>query len=375
MANRISNSLQVRNAVAIGPKRETGKITDAIRSVANRRISTESIITIEKGSTRKLDRSELLPQLLEKLKNADECTLIITDIGDDRPYKGEQIALDVKANSNATVVLITSNTACIGSPEKFTAFVKDRGFDPAEVLPKIDYTFHYTGVDELFPTIVGIHESEMNYRNDRERLILVFECKPNFYSGYLTELFNINEQRTHLLLARTYNEAKNIILDCTDRFAGAVLGMRNANESFELLKTLRAYNKGLPVIMQSSIPEKVAQASAEGSVFAISKKDPVLFRSIGGIIQDYFGFGDFIFRTPAGIEIGRAKTPQEFYLFICDPAKLDDKSLVEHASRNDFSNWLWLHGKKDAAIAIRPLFTEDAAVLRSLLARNLGQHI
>ncbi len=370
MQNKIQNRLQVTGALAIGPKRETEKIMESIASIAGRSIKVERILTVKSGSTTKLTREEIMPLLLEKLKNSGPETLVITDIGDERPYKAEQIALDVKANSRAALVLLTSRTECVGGLEKFAALISDRGFNPDEILSKIDYTFQYTGVDELFPAIIELHESRLNYKNDKERLILVFEGKPNYYSGYLTELSKLNERRTHLLLARAYDVAKQIAMEGKNRFAGAILGMHNLAESFELLKILRAYNPGLPVIMQSSIPEKIQKAQNEGSVFAISKSDPLLFRRIAEIISDYFGFGNFIFRTPSGIEIGRARNIAE----LCDYIrKIDDASLVAHASRNDFSNWLYLHGQKKAAETIKPMFTQDAELLRSILLSDLRQ--
>ena len=368
-----SNLKQVSKVIVIGPTRETMTIGKAIETVANRSIRVEKILTVVPPTDRKLERSELLPQLREKLSGADASTMVISDIGDERPYKFEQIAQDVKANSNnATVVLLTSKTECVGKPERFAQLVTERGFDPNDIFRKIDYVFQYTGVGEIFPMMVDLQESRMNYKDDRERAILVFESRPNYYSGFLTKLHEINERRTHLLLARTYVEAEGIVNYVKQRFAGAILGMRSPDDSFRLLKMLRAFNKGLPVIMQSGFPERLEMARKEGTVFTLYKKDQLLFHTLGDILRDGFRFGDYIFRNSDGAEIGRAKNLQE----LCDLiGKIDGKVLVGDASRNDFSNWLYLHGHKDAAEEIKPMFTEDAGILRSILLRTLGPYV
>ncbi len=368
-----SNITTVKKAIIIGPTRETMTIGSAIKSIANRSIQVEKILTVVPPSDRKLERSELLPKLIVNLKGSDSSTMVITDFGDSRPYKCEEIATDVKANSNnAAVVLLTSKPECVGKPEKFADLVASRGFDPNIILPKIDHVFQYTGVDALFPMMLEVHEDRINYKSGNERAILVFESKPNYYSGYLTKLYEINQQRTSMLLARTFEEAAGIINDVKQKFAGAILGMRNPDDSFRLLRLLRAYNKGLPVIMQSGNPERLEMARKEGSVSVLDKNHPTLFYSLGNIVSDYFGFGDFIFRTPDGMEIGRARDLKE----LCDMiSQLDGKSLVGHASRNDFSNWLYLHGYKEAADTVKPMFTEDSELLRSILISDLTQFV
>lgn len=372
MQKEISNKIRVERAIVIGPKRETQKIKSELVSIPWRKIEVETILTVKEGSTEKLTREAIYPQLSEKIKGSDSRTIVISDIGDDRPYKGEQIALDVKNLSQAAFFLITSNVYCCGSIDKFSEFIKDRGFDPAVVLPKIDCVFQYTGQTEIFQALIELHESKMNYRYDHERLILIFEGKPSYYSGYLIELFKLNEKRSHVLLARDYEEAEKLIIEGKNRFAGAILGMRNVEQTFELAKILRAYNKSVPIIMQSSVPEKVQKAQESGVGFAISKNDPLLFKKVGDILRDFFGFGDFIFRTPRGIEIGRAKNLAELCEFI---EKIDDDSLVAHASRDDFSNWLYLHGYKKAAENIKPMFTTDPKLLRRLLLYDLKQFL
>ncbi len=364
---------QIKKVIILGPTRETLTIGNAMSSIANRQLQVEKILTVVPLSGIKLDRSELLPILKEKLKGSDSSTLVISDIGETRPYKFEQIAADVKENSNnAAVVLLTSKPECVGKEENLKSLVASRGFEPDKVISQIDYIFQYTGVSGLFPMMAAVHESKLNYMSDHERSILVFESRPNYYTGYLTELYNFSKDRTRLLLARNYDEAVEIINGVKQRFAGAILGMRYPGDSFRLMKMLRMYNKGVPVIMQSSKPERLDMARKDPSVFTLDKNDLNLFRSLGEIIRDYFGFGDFIFRTSAGVEIGRARDLAELCSLI---GSLDGGILLGHAARNDFSNWLYLHGYKNAAEAIKPVYTDDSELLRSMLLSDLLPHL
>jgi hypothetical protein len=355
---------EVKKVIILGPPREIDKISEGIKKV-KKDVLIEPICTTT-GSNQKLPKEKIYPKLEKKLSKSDEKTLIITDIGDTRQYKGEEIAIDSKRISNAAFVLLTSNPNCISSPDVFYNFVSERGFDPSLVSKSIDYIFHYTGDEKIFNTIISNHESRLNYLYDKNRLILVFEVKPNYYSGYLTKLYEIKQDCAHFLLARDYQEAREFALNGKNRFAGAILGLKNISESLNILKILRAYNSTLPVIFESSSEEKLSKVRSEKNVFIINKKDPLLLKKITDILTDYFGFGDFIFRTKEG-EI-KAKNLEELYELI---KTIDGETLLYHASRNEFSNWLYLHGFSEVADTIKPIYTDEAELLRELLLHDL----
>ncbi len=378
-------AFRVKKVISIGPARETLKIKEAIESISRKSIKVETVLTVVPGQGEKLTREQLLPQLMPHLQGADATTMVITDIGDTRPYKFEMIAQDVKAYSNgAAFVILTSKPECVGDPAEFAAFIASspRGFDPAEIIPKVDYVIHYTGRTEVLATLVDMHEDRLNYKNDLGRAILVVEDKPNYYTGFLSSLYGLNNRRAHLLLARNYEEATEIIHNVKQRFAGAIIGMRFPKQGksseeacWELLNLMRAYDRGVPAIFQSASNRRLAQAMAvakEKEIFTLSKRDPILLMHLGNIIRDFFGFGDFIFRDLQGSEIARARTMEELYGLI---GSIDGASLVAHASRDDFSNWLHLHGHGDAAKVIKPMFTQNAELLRSILLSDLAPFV
>ena len=54
-------------------------------------------------------------------------------------------------------------------------------------------------------------------------------------------------------------------------------------------------------------------------------------------MNQYFSFGDFIFRDENGTEVGRANDLKSLEKQL---AIVPDESIVFHAERNHFSNWL-----------------------------------
>ncbi|MFA6489593.1 MAG: hypothetical protein WCT52_02825 [Candidatus Micrarchaeia archaeon] len=372
------NAIRVEKVISVGPVRETKTVADAI--AANSRFSgvkVEQILTVRPPSSDKLSREEILEKLMPHIKDADARTMVITDIGDVRLYKGEQMAADVAAHSNgAAFCLLTSKPECVGSPLEFAKLIKSRGFSPSEIMPLINYIVHYAGNSDAIPAFLSIHEDKLNYKYGSERSILVVEDKPNYYSGFLTQLYDISAQRTRLLLARTFEEAEEIIHTAKERFAGAIIGLRfprngvlSETAPYEVSGILHAYNKGVPIVYQSMSDRRLERAKQDPGVFTLSKRDPILMIALRNIMQDYFGFGDFIFRDASGKEVGRAGNFKEFYSAL---KTLDGKSLVAHASRDDFSNWLYVHGYDDAASAIKPVFTDNAELLRRILLQDLA---
>lgn len=371
------NAIRVAKVISVGPVRETMTIAQAI--LANPRfagVQVEKILTVVPPDSAKLSRSEILEKLAPHLKGADERTMVFTDVGDIRPYKFEQMAQDVKALSNgAAFALLTSKEECVGSPLEFAKFIGERCFSPFEIMPLVSYVLQYAGNTDIIPAFLSIHEDRLNYRHGNERSILVVEDKPNYYSGFLTQLYDLAAQRTRLLLARTFEEAEEIIHTAKERFAGAIIGLRlpkngglSETAAYEIRDLLHAYNKGVPIVYQSMSDRRLERAKREQGAFTLSKRDPILMIALRDIMRDYFGFGDFIFRDASGKEIARASNFKEFYAAL---QSIDGAVLVRHASRDDFSNWLYLHGYDDAALVIKPMFTDKAELLRSILLRDL----
>ena len=84
--------------------------------------------------------------------------------------------------------------------------------------------------------------------------------------------------------------------------------------------------------------------------------------TLGGSVE-HFSFGDFIFRTEDGIEVGRAKTLLELEEQL---TKVPAESIQYHASRNHFSNWLKARTEFWLAYQLRPKKVSDFKNVREL---------
>lgn len=369
----IRNNERVERVIAVGTQYEFSKA----QKIAKYRPKVELCFVETSGEGRKTQGQvqEELRQHLSGRKN----TLVFSDVGESgRPYPFEALAAEAKQISpKAAFALLTSRQECAELEAAMAEFVRDRGFDPEKVLPNVDYVFHYTGNEKIFPTMLQLHEDRMNFRGDSERSILVVEDKPNFYSSFLTSLFDINRHRARVLLARTFEQAAGLIEDCKNRFAGAIIDVEFPRQgrlvreaSWELVALLRKFDEKVPVVFQSV--EQGWLPQGDPRVFSLWKRDPVMLQTLRGIMNDYFGFGDFVFRRPDGAEIARARAFSELFDLL---HTIPPESLVYHASHDHFSNWLWLHGHKKAAKDFKPIFSEDPAELRKALIGLLEPYV
>ena len=53
---------------------------------------------------------------------------------------------------------------------------------------------------------------------------------------------------------------------------------------------------------------------------------------------------------------------------------MPDSVLLHYSRHNYFSNWLWLHGHKELALAIRPIDSEDARDVRGQLLQKFEHY-
>lgn len=73
---------------------------------------------------------------------------------------------------------------------------------------------------------------------------------------------------------------------------------------------------------------------------------------------------EFIFRTPSGTEVARAKNLREFFKAV-GTAPLS--SVLYHANGNHFSSWMSMMGEKDLAKQVSQLRGQTEVVRKSLL--------
>ena len=93
------------------------------------------------------------------------------------------------------------------------------------------------------------------------------------------------------------------------------------------------------------------------------KTSPRLLHDLREFMMDNFGFGDFIFKTPEGKEIGRAANLKEL---ANELLHMSDESLLYHAEGNHFSKWLKARTEFWLAHKLRPRKVSDFASTEDL---------
>ncbi|MCQ2113136.1 MAG: phosphoenolpyruvate synthase [Bacteroidaceae bacterium] len=252
-----------------------------------------------------------------------------------------------------------------------------------EDLSIFEYVFCWLGNTDLLLSIIKLMEDKMNLEHDIEaagvQMIMLVEDSIRFYSSILPNLYKfvlqqslefateaLNSQletlrmrgRPKIVLARNYEEAWNlyqrfkdntlgVISDCkfpmTDdkkelRDKSISLAQKKDEQAgYKLLSAIRAEDKFVPLIMESSEPENERLADLCHASF-IDKNSKKLDVDLRRLVRKYFGFGDFIFRNPETMEeVARIKNLKDLQDQIFS---LPRESLLYHISRNNVSRWL-----------------------------------
>jgi CheY-like chemotaxis protein len=276
-----------------------------------------------------------------------------------------------------------------------------------------DRVFLWQGDFRLLPAIIKCVEDRINVEHDTEQagvqVIILIENDVRSYSAFLPVIYAEIQKQSYRLLAEGINlfdrylrmRTRPKILLCTtfeegwfeyNRFADHVLGIISDIEllhrgspdpeaGLTLARRVKTRHPDIPVLLQSGDPENEPRAHMTGSSFLL-KESPTLFHDLAQVLSRYFGFGDFIFRGPDGIEVGRAhdlKSLEEQLRVV------PEGSIVYHAERNHFSNWLKARTEFSLAQKLRPERVSDypspEALRRDLIAslenyrksRQLGQ--
>ncbi len=240
-----------------------------------------------------------------------------------------------------------------------------------EDLSVFEYVFCWLGNTELLLSIIKLMEDRMNLEHDIRsagvQMILVVEDNIRFYSSILPSLYNFVLQqslefatealntsletlrmrgRPKIVLARNYEEAWLLY----SRFANNTLGVisdcrfplmpdaeKDEDAGYKLLSAIRANDPYIPLILNSSESEKAKLADKCHAHF-IDKNSKKMAVDLRGLVQRFFGFGDFVFRNPDTMEevvrIHNLKDLQDNIMTV--PAR----SLLYHISHNNVSRWL-----------------------------------
>ncbi|WP_243302383.1 PEP/pyruvate-binding domain-containing protein [Geothrix oryzisoli] len=247
-----------------------------------------------------------------------------------------------------------------------------------ELLRHYDQIFVWNGNPEIFMAMVKFMEDRANVLNDTKvgltRVILLVEDSIRYYSRYLPILYSeILKQTTRLakeqnmdrmtrtlsmrvrpkvILATSYEEA----MAFCDQFQDYLLcvisdrkfpkgGALDREAGIKLIRALKERIPDLPTLLQSSDPLKESWATALGSGF-LNKNSYTLGAELSSFFYERLGFGDFIFRDPAGEEIARATDMEDLREKL---RTVPAESLVYHALRNHFSSWIMARGEVQVA--------------------------
>ena len=254
--------------------------------------------------------------------------------------------------------------------------------------------FFWQGDYKLLIAIIKYLEDKLNVDHDTKSVgvqsIVIVEDNVKFYSSYLpliyTEVFtqsqrliseglNISHKylrmraRPKILLCTTYDEAWSYIEKYLEYILGIILdinfmrnGQRDREAGLKLAREVKSLQPDIPILLQSSNIEYHDRAR-EVQAYFIQKGSPYLLKQLREFIQDNFGFGDFIFRTPDGNIVGRASNLIQLEETL---KTVPDESIVYHASRNHFSNWLKARTEFWLAHQLRPRKVSDYPTVEAL---------
>jgi CheY-like chemotaxis protein len=267
-------------------------------------------------------------------------------------------------------------------------------FSPAEEPSPVDRVFLWQGDVRLVPAIVKYIEDRRNVAHDTGELgvqsILVIEDNVRYYSSFLPTIYAELSQHAHslvpegvnlshrlmrlqaqpkILLCGSYEEAWQYFTDYEDNILGLISdvefprdGRIARDAGLEFARQVRGRHPDVPIMLQSSRADNQAQAREVGAAFLL-KGSPTLLQQLRRFMVDHLGFGDFVFRTADGREVGRARDLRELEQQL---ATVPAESLAYHGERNHFSNWFKARTEFALAHRLRPRKVSDFPTVEDL---------
>jgi CheY-like chemotaxis protein len=268
-----------------------------------------------------------------------------------------------------------------------------------------DKIFIWQGDFRIIIAIIKFLEDRMNVEHDSRlvgvQVIIFIEDNVRYYSSFLhviyTEILNQSQRliseginlshkylrmraRPKILLCSTYEEAWDYYQKYEELVLGIISdidfpknGVEDPTAGIEFTQKVKSEHPDIPVLLLSTNPDSKDKAVKAGASFVL-KDSPLLFNELKQFMTHYFSFGDFIFRTTEGAEVGRAN----------DLRSLEEQlkivpveSIAYHGARNHFSNWLKARTEFWLAHQLRPRKISDYPSLDALredLIRSLHSY-
>ncbi|MDZ7724823.1 MAG: PEP/pyruvate-binding domain-containing protein [candidate division KSB1 bacterium] len=250
-----------------------------------------------------------------------------------------------------------------------------------------DQIFIWHGDFRLLLAVIKNLEDKMNLEHDTNLVgvqsILVVEDDVRFYSATLPVMYvevmkqaqrlisegiNLSHKqlraraRPKIILCTDYEEAT----DYYDAYYETVLGIisdiefpRNGKMNSQAGLTFSHYVKQarpeIPILLQSYSRDNQEKALRVGAEFLL-KNSEQFYERLHKFMFDHFYFGDFIFRTHDGTEVDRAS---DLPMLEQKLKTVPEESIIYHAERNYFSNWLKARTEFWLAHQLRPRKISD----------------
>ena len=265
-----------------------------------------------------------------------------------------------------------------------------------------DKVFIWQGDFRIIIAIIKSLEDRINVDHDTRMVgvqtILVIEDSVRFYSSILpiiyTEILKQSQRliseginlthkflrmraRPKILLCGTYEEAWTYFQEYKEFTLGVISdvdfphhGRQDPRAGIDFARAVRREQSDVPVLLMSNVEENEREAHEAGASF-VMKDSPVMLNELRQFMAHSFSFGDFVFRTREGLEVGRAADLRslEEQLHV-----VPEESILYHAERNHFSNWLKARTEFWLAHQLRPRKVSDYASTDAL-RRDLIQSL
>jgi CheY-like chemotaxis protein len=247
--------------------------------------------------------------------------------------------------------------------------------------------FLWQGDVTVLLAIVKFIEDRLNVAHDSAlmglQVIIVIEDNVRYYSSFLpviySELMHHSERlapdgvnashrlmriqaRPKILLCRTFEEAWEAFSAYAENVLGVISdiefprdGVMTPDAGVEMARRVREAQPDVPVMLQSSVPENASVAESLGAAFLL-KDSPLALHDLRRFMVENFGFGDFVFRTSDGEEVGRATDLKSLEELI---RVVPGDCLAYHSARNHFSKWLKARTEFALAQHMRPRKVSD----------------
>ena len=265
-----------------------------------------------------------------------------------------------------------------------------------------DKIFIWQGDFRILIAIIKFIEDRRNVDHDTRAVgvqsIIVIEDNVNIYSLFLpiiyaevvkhtqtvmSESVNLSHKllrmrtRPKILLCSNYEEAWDCFVTYQDCILGIISdiefsrgGQLDPGAGLRFATEVKEAHFDIPILLQSDSPEFEHLAKEIGASFLL-KKSSHLLQHLREFMSANFSFGDFVFRSTDGKEVGRAdslRTLEEQLKIV------PDESIRFHAERNHFSNWLKARAEFLLADRLRPRRVSDYQSiehLRHILIQSL----